>query len=85
MDKRATEEQNGCVLAEFRFKEMFVFKRWIIDCSQTWVKGTENSYVAASPSHRSLSALEYLLVLLRSSGIWSTEVELTETLQRAHV
>lgn len=37
------------------------------------------------PSHGSLSALEHLLVLLRSSVIWSLEVELTETLQQAKV
>jgi hypothetical protein len=50
MDKTATEEQNGCVLAEFRFKnKMFAFKRWVIGSSQNWVKGTENSYVATTP------------------------------------
>lgn len=49
------------------------------------VKGTENSCGAATPSYESLSSLECLLVLLRSSVIWSPEAELTETLQHAQV
>lgn len=65
--------------------KMFVVKRWVIDSSQNWVKGTENSYVATTPSHGSLSALEHLLVLLRSSAIWSPELDLTETFQGAQV